>query len=157
MVYGILPTAFDILLGEKLIAWLWQNVYISTRPHWNVRAMYTYIYIYIYIIYIYISILCLEGREHGESIVVCVSPLNSLMMDQQWSFRSKGIEVECIGEIQQDKDAIKKVISGKVPLILITPESITINTLYRGMLLSQKFKDRMVTLAIDEAHCIKTW
>ena len=79
------------------------------------------------------------------------------MMDQQWSFRSKGIEVECIGKIQQDKDAIKKVISGKVPLILITPESITINTLYRGMLLSQKFKDRMVTLAIDEAHCIKTW
>ena len=89
--------------------------------------------------------------------MVCVSPLNSLMMDQQWSFRSKGIEVECIGEIQQDKDVIKKAISGNVPLILITPESITINPLYRGMLLSPKFKDKMVTLAIDEAHCIKTW
>ena len=43
--------------------------------------------------------------------MVCVSPLNSLMMVQQWSFRSKGIEVECIGEIQQDKDVIKKVMS----------------------------------------------
>ena len=103
-------------------------------------------------VYIILSILFLEVREHGESIVVCVSPLNSLMMDQQLSFRSKGIEVECIGEIQQDKDVIKKVIiSGNLPLILITPESITINPLHRGMLLSQKFKDS------DEAHCIKTW
>ena len=89
--------------------------------------------------------------------MVCVSSLNSLMMDQQWSFRSKRIEVECIGEIQQDKDVMQKVISGNVPLILITPGSITINPLYQGTLLSPKFKDNMVTLAIDEAHCIKTW
>ena len=81
-------------------------------------------------VYIILSILFLEVREHGESIVVCVSPLNSLMMDQQLSFRSKGIEVECFGEIQQDKDVIKKVISGNLPLILITPESITINPLH---------------------------
>ena len=79
------------------------------------------------------------------------------MMDQQWSFKAKGIEVECIGEAQGDRDIIKKIISGNVPLILITPESITLNPLYRDMLLSQRFKNRMVTLAIDEAHCIKTW
>ncbi|XP_003391654.2 PREDICTED: ATP-dependent DNA helicase Q-like 3, partial [Amphimedon queenslandica] len=99
----------------------------------------------------------LLGREPGHSIVVCISPLNSLMIDQERNFKSKGIAVECIGEIQKDQGVIKRVISGNVPLVLITPESITTNPLFRGMLLSQKFKEGMVTLVVDEAHCIKTW
>ena len=78
------------------------------------------------------------------------------MIDQERNFKSKGIAVECIGDIQKDQGVIKRVISGNVPLILITPESITTNPLFRGMLLSQKFKEGMVAL-VDEAHCIKTW
>ena len=79
------------------------------------------------------------------------------MLDQRSNFTSKGIYVEYVGEIQHDQDVIKKIVSGNVPLILISPENITRNPLYRGMLHNKVFKDNMVVLAIDEAHCVKTW
>ena len=94
------------------------------------------------------------GRPEGESIVLCISPLNSLMIDQQRSFGARGIHVEFVGEAQNDKDTVKRVVEGSVPLVLISPENITSNPLFRGMLLK---KEKLVTFVIDEAHCIKAW
>jgi bloom syndrome protein len=62
----------------------------------------------------------LFGRKAGESILVCIYPLNSLMIDQYRNFTSKGIAVKCVGEIQHDKQVVKILLNGKVPLILIT-------------------------------------
>lgn len=93
---------------------------------------------------------------HG-SIVVCVSPLISIMMDQRQKFVLKGISAEFIGEAQDDPNAIKKVLSGCIQLVFISPESIISNSAFRNMLLSTPYKERMVALAIDEAHCVKTW
>ena len=45
--------------------------------------------------------------EKSGSIVVCISPLTSLMMDQCTKFVSRGISAEFIGEAQTSKDAIK--------------------------------------------------
>ncbi|XP_011406292.1 PREDICTED: ATP-dependent DNA helicase Q-like 3 [Amphimedon queenslandica] len=86
--------------------------------------------------------------------VFCVLPTGC---DQQSNFTSKGICVEYVGEIQHDQDVIKNIVSGNVPLILISPENITCNPLYRGMLHNNVFKDNMVVLPIGEAHCVKTW
>ena len=79
------------------------------------------------------------------------------MMDQRQKFVLKGISAEFIGEAQDDPNAIKNVLSGCIQLVFISPESIINNPAFRNMLLSTPYKERMVALTIDEAHCVKTW
>ena len=79
------------------------------------------------------------------------------MMDQSNKFVLKGMTAEFIGETQDDHDAVKRVLNGNVQLVFISPESLINNQLYRNMLLSSRYKQRMVALAVDEAHCVKTW
>ena len=78
-------------------------------------------------------------------------------MDQSNKFVLKGMTAEFIGETQDDPDAVKRVLNGSVQLVFISPESLINNQLYRNMLLSSRYKQRMVALAVDEAHCVKTW
>ena len=51
----------------------------------------------------------------------------------------------------------RHITKGEVQLVFISPESILNNPMYRNMLLSHQYKDKLVSLAIDEAHCVKTW
>ena len=41
--------------------------------------------------------------------------------------------------------------------MFISPESLLHNRMYRSMLLSDAYKQNLVVLAVDEAHCVKTW
>ena len=47
------------------------------------------------------------------------------------------------------------MLNGKVQLIFITPENIIENSMFRNMLLSKTFKEKLVPLVVDEVHCIK--
>ena len=91
------------------------------------------------------------------SIVVCISPLVSIMMDQQKKFVGKGIVAEFVGEAQEDKEVVVKVLEGQLQLLLISPENLLNNPKHRSMLLMSTYKKKLVALAIDEAHCVKTW
>ena len=88
--------------------------------------------------------------------MVCITPLTSLMMDQKSKFTPRGITAEFVGECQSDRFAIESVLRGNVELVFISPESIITNPLYRNMLLTKAYKDNMVGLVVDEAHCVKT-
>uniref|UniRef100_A0A1X7V9J4 DNA 3'-5' helicase n=1 Tax=Amphimedon queenslandica TaxID=400682 RepID=A0A1X7V9J4_AMPQE len=55
----------------------------------------------------------ISGKE--GSIVVCISPLTSLMMDQGSKFSLKGISMEFVGEDQHHDEAINCVLKGKGP------------------------------------------
>ena len=79
------------------------------------------------------------------------------MMDQRSKFSLQGITTDFVGEDQHDDDAIKKVLKGLVQLVYISPESLHTNTRYRNMFLSQVYKENLVALVIDEAHCVKMW
>ena len=79
------------------------------------------------------------------------------MMDQKARFSPKGITAEFVGEEQGDQKCIKAVISGAVQLVHISPESLICNPMFRNMLLSPVYKEKIVALVIDEAHCVKTW
>ena len=81
-----------------------------------------------------------------ESICVCISPLTALMMDQQSKFTSLGLLVEYIGESQHDKSVIQRVLHGQVQLMYITPENIMDNPMYRNMLLSNIYREKLVGL-----------
>ncbi len=91
------------------------------------------------------------------SIVVCISPLTSIMMDQKAKFTPRGIIAEFVGENQEDPTAVKNVLRGVVQLVFISPEALLRNRTYRSMLLSRAYKQHLVALVVDEAHCVKTW
>ena len=91
------------------------------------------------------------------SIVVCISPLTSIMMDQQAKFTPRGLKAEFVGKAQTDVEVVKKVLHGDVQLLFISPESIINNTKYRIMLLSTTYKTKLVAVVVDEAHCVKMW
>ena len=124
---SILPRAFDKLQGK----WLAKNSIFKIHTSF------------------------LLGNK--GSIVVCISPLTSIMMDQRAKFAPLGLSTEFVGEAQEDPTATRRVLEGKIQLVYISPEAILKNWHYRHMLLSEAYKEKLVALAIDEAHCIKTW
>lgn len=89
--------------------------------------------------------------------MVCISPLIALMMDQREKFTFHGLKAEFIGEGQRDREVEKKVLMGEYQLVYITPEGIMNSSRFRNMLLSATYKEKLVALVIDEAHCVKTW
>ncbi len=52
---------------------------------------------------------------------------------------------------------IDNVLRGRVQLVFISPEALLHNRMYRSMMLSEVYKQHLVVLAVDEAHCVKTW
>ena len=126
-IYGVLPYVFDIMKG--MFTLLQDN---------------------------YISVLVIFLGTTG-SIVVCVSPLTSLMLDQQSNFVPHGLQAEFVGEMQVDSSCKEKVIKGQVQLVFITPENLIENRQYRKMLLSDIYQEKLVAIVVDEAHCVKTW
>ena len=98
---------------------------------------------------------CFSGN--CGSIVLCISPLTSLMVDQRAKYSPKGLNVEFVGEAQTDLSCKRRVLNGEVQLVFITPENLLDNKTYREMLLSQIYQSNLVALAVDEAHCVKSW
>ena len=64
------------------------------------------------------------------SIVVCISPLTSLMMDQRAKYHARGLNAEFVGEAQTDPATKDKVLKGEVQLVFITPEGIICKSVY---------------------------
>ena len=96
-------------------------------------------------------------RSKSGSIVICISPLTSLMMDQREKFSRVGLEAEFVGEAQQDPSVVARVRDGRVQLLYISPESLLTNLEWREMLQSEVYRENLVAFVIDEAHCVKQW
>ena len=79
------------------------------------------------------------------------------MMDQRSKFIALGLKAEIIGQAQRDREAEKKVLNGEFQVVFITPESIIPREKFRNMLLTPEYKNNLVALVVDEAHCVKTW
>ena len=93
----------------------------------------------------------------NNSLAVCISPLTSLEVDLTRRLQSKGISATYVGEQQKDWQETKRVLDGNVEIVFISPESIVHNKAFRNMLRTEAYKERMVALIVDEAHCVKTW
>ena len=92
-----------------------------------------------------------------NSIAVCISPLTAIMQEQAQRFSEAGIESGFIGEAQKDPVVRRKVLKGELDLVYISPENIICNSRYRNMMLKPQYKDRLIAVVVDEAHCVKTW
>ena len=89
-----------------------------------------------------------------ESIVLVVSPLTALMMDQKRILSQKGLSVEYVGDELHNLDDVLK---GKVQLVYVSPESLLGNAKIRKMLLNSAYSRNLVGFVVDEAHCVKMW
>ena len=67
------------------------------------------------------------------SIVVVVTPLISLMIDQKEKFSQKSLTVQFVGNAQTDERVVLSVLNGEVQLVYISPESVLQNRKYRNM------------------------
>ena len=79
------------------------------------------------------------------------------MMDQTAKFSPRGLATDFVGAAQMDSEATKRVLSGRTQLVFISPESIITNPRFRNMLMSARYKEKLVALAVDEVHCVNKW
>ena len=103
-----------------------------------------------------IALYCVFDNFLGSqgSIILCVSPLTSLMLEQREKYSTRGICCEFVGELQQDIEAMNNIRRGHVQLLFISPES---HPQWREMLLLPVYQKKVVGLVVDEAHCIAMW
>ena len=99
--------------------------------------------------------------ESERSVVLVISPLVSLMVDQVCSLRSRGVSAAVLssqGSIDKDLLATDQDLStpGQFSLLFAAPEALVGIDKWRDKFLQTPLCDRIVGVAVDEAHCIST-
>ena len=109
---------------------------------------------------------CKLGRVAGESgqcsaicsVVLVISPLISLMVDQVLSLRRRGVDAAIItsgGGVNKDLLATEDDI-GKCSLLFCAPEAL-VGSKWREAVEKPVISERIVAVVVDEAHCVSKW
>ena len=100
-----------------------------------------------------------------RSVVIVVSPLVSLMVDQVSSLRALGVSAAIMSSSRHagivggeevlavDRD----VEAGKYSLLFCAPEAIIGTEKWKEMLVRPPLSKQVVAIAVDEAHCVSKW
>ena len=106
---------------------------------------------------------CISGPV-DKSVVLVVSPLVSLMIDQVTSLRAIGIGAGIISTGQAGGQLTKELLvderdveRGKFSLLFGAPEAIVGSERWRQLLLGDPLCQQIVAVAVDEAHCVYKW
>ncbi len=97
-----------------------------------------------------------NDSENKDSIVLVISPLSGLLVEQTERLLSYGINAAFIGELQKDESVRQAVLDANVAVLFITPEAI-LHSKWRAILSSERYNKRIRAVVIDEAHCISHW
>ena len=81
--------------------------------------------------------------DNKGSIVICVPPLTSLIVNQKAKF---------VGEAQCDPQVVESICEGKAQLLFISPELLLSNPSWRDMLRTAVYQDNLSGFVVDEAH-----
>ena len=90
-----------------------------------------------------------KDKEH-KALVLIVSPLTQLISDQIKKLASFGINGLFLTSAQQT------TIPPEVSHVFSSPETI-LTSGWRGALLKIEIKQRLVSIVIDEIHCVTDW
>ena len=92
----------------------------------------------------------------GFSVLIVILPLRSLMEDQIRHVNNMGVPAITI----TDKDyveIIQQVMNSNYVLVYGSPECLLSTESWRSIFHCQSFKEMLIGVAIDEAHCITQW
>ncbi|KAI0670685.1 P-loop containing nucleoside triphosphate hydrolase protein [Trametes maxima] len=98
-----------------------------------------------------------------DGMTVVVSPLKSLIMDQQRALSKRDVDVEYVlgnGEMSESKrQAIRQRLrTGQPPkLLYLTPEMLHMSDWMKDILKDLHAKRRLMRFVVDEAHLITDW
>lgn len=114
--------------------------------------------------------------EDVDTIVIVVSPLNALIGNQISRLNSSGIRASVLSvkdsptaDIGEDTDNIvnmeldfslcedEKLRNGCYHIIFAHPESFVTSKYGRELLLTKVYRENVVAIVVDEAHCILDW
>uniref|UniRef100_A0ABM0GKJ3 DNA 3'-5' helicase n=1 Tax=Saccoglossus kowalevskii TaxID=10224 RepID=A0ABM0GKJ3_SACKO len=94
--------------------------------------------------------------ENSGSIILVISPLISLMVDQVKRCLKYGISAALIGSAQHDHHVARQVRDGECQVVFASPEAI-LSRSWRKVLISDVYQRNLIGIAIDEAHCVDLW
>jgi superfamily II DNA helicase RecQ len=109
------------------------------------------------------------SSEDVNTIVIVISPLNSLMSNQISRLSLSGIRAAVLSvkvgsdvseeNIQIDFSLCEedKLRNGYYHIVFAHPESLISSKYGRDLLLSKTYKENVVAIVVDEAHCILDW
>ena len=96
-----------------------------------------------------------------RSVVLVISPLVSLMVDQVNSLQSRGVTAGVLsGNKGVDRKFLackKEVLEGKFRLLYSSPEAIISSDRWKQLLLAPPLSTSVAALAVDEAYCVYKW
>ena len=80
------------------------------------------------------------------------------MMDQAKKYSLLGLATQFVGQAQEDPSVTRGVLHGGYQLVFMSPEALIGCKHWQELqTLARKYKDNLVALVVDEAHCVKTW
>ena len=95
-------------------------------------------------------------KKRDRSTVLVVSPLDALMKDQERSLQSRGVKAIQVGSDNTDK-IVEDIKQGYYEILFISPERLLTSEDWRDILQSPVYKEQLVGVIVDEAHCVKKW
>ena len=101
------------------------------------------------------SIFTLCARE--GSVVIVVSPLIALMKNQVSTLNSRNVKAIYTGSLDDGSKSIEMVKRGEYSIMFFSPENLLSNVVWRDVLQSPTFQEKLVTFVVDESHCVKQW
>ena len=99
--------------------------------------------------------------QTNYSVVLVISPLVSLMIDQVSSLRERGVTAAILsghpGVPVELQASVPDVCAIRFSLLYAAPEAIIRVDKWRTVLLNPPLSELIVAIAIDEAHCVSKW
>ena len=105
----------------------------------------------------HIAPFAIDFFKHGErddiqTVCLVICPLVSLMNDQVYSLREKGIKAVVVGPESSETEN-KEASEGKYNLVFTSPEALFGS--HRSTIIA--LKNKIETVFIDEVHCVAKW
>ena len=97
-----------------------------------------------------------------QCVVLIISPLISLMVDQVTALQSQGVGAAILsGNAGVDKKLLATVTdiqAGKFKLLFSSPEAAVVGpSKWKDLMLTSPLSHQIVALVVDEAHCVYKW
>ena len=71
--------------------------------------------------------------------------------------QSKGLKAACVSQNEDNGDVLRSIHRGEYHIVYLSPECLVSNLHWREMLCIKVYQEKLICLAVDEAHCVPKW